>query len=151
MLNLWRGFQILTLLTITACSTMNREKYTCHAEEVLKYEPICSNWNDLNEKQMDWYRGFLRHSASMVKLNLDAPNKDGNKYLGRISICLDRKGIVDEIIVRQRSGHEELDQAFLKSLKTLKPLPMPNESCLADLIYYQRLELFYDEQDMLDE
>ena len=76
------------------------------------------------------------------------PGNDGKKYSGKISFCTDRQGNISDIKLKQPSGNEELDKAFIAAVIKTKKIHVPEDHCSVKTIDCCNMTIFYDESDI---
>ena len=52
------------------------------------------------------------------------------------------------MVIQNPSGHEGLDNTFVQALIKTEKIPVPQEACLMNKLYYSGINLSYDERDM---
>jgi hypothetical protein len=146
---------IIVLSIISGCSVLGKKpkkKAACHFEptEELILESCNNEAFGINlwKKHSQVVNQNIALLFEGVMSKLDAPKEDGEKYSGKIAICLDRNGKVDQLVLTQSSGHLGLDEAFMAAIKETEAIDISQDPCIADILYYTQYKLEFNELDM---
>jgi hypothetical protein len=140
---------LLVLLTLgCATNSKNSDNPYCHLDSEQLKNKGCTI-DELPSELKKQLNATLNAGMRAILSNLNPPKYDGERYRGEITMCLNRSGAVEKVVINEPSGHEKLDSAFLDAvIATGQIIKVPKVECLADYLYFIPIELNYDETDM---
>ena len=131
-----------------ATNSENSNVIHCHSDSEYLKNKGCTI-DELSSESKNQLNVTLNKGIRNIVSHLNPPKYDGGKYKGEITICLNRSGGVEKVVINKPSGHIGLDSAFLNAVMATKQIiKVPNAKCLSEYLYFIPLELNYDETDM---
>tara|TARA_R110002072_G_scaffold9237_1_gene45292 strand:+ start:303 stop:890 length:588 start_codon:yes stop_codon:yes gene_type:complete len=140
---------LLVILTLgCATNSKNSNGTFCHSDSAQLKNKGCTI-DELPSELKKQLSVTLNEGVHKILSNLKPPKYDGGRYSGEITMCLNRSGAVEKVVINEPSGHKKLDSAFLDAvIATDQIVDVPKVECLADYLYFMPIELNYDETDM---
>jgi len=124
-----------------------KTKQYCHTEES-QTERIKCDWKDLNKVQKIALRSYLMDSFNKIEQHIEPPKYDGKEYNGKVSFCVDKSGLIDEIVLARPSGHMRLDNSIISALVKTKSITLPADPDMIKYQYFCKMHVYYDDRDM---
>ena len=127
----------LTTVGCGATESILRHEDECHIELPIDTAlPSCggATIKEVSEKNYSMLFEIGKNIGVSLGANLEKTSIDVSEYYGEVSVCVSDVGQLYSVKLKHPSHSNELNDSYMKAVAAIKPIEMPSNECLVDLI-----------------